>query len=158
MGNKNKGTIKNPARWTALNEGVFFGAVRGYAGTTAATSEDLSYEQFMETVTLVADNDSHPLYKPFMIRRYGANVGLPIKSDLAYDHASAKWWAFMNLQEGMRVMATGSYSLLDDINVKVGDTIGIEESSMGLRRMFLVDGEKETMKGVTLNIIDVMGG
>ncbi|MCK7495099.1 MAG: hypothetical protein MZW92_31425 [Comamonadaceae bacterium] len=93
-----------------------------------------------------------------MLRRYGANVGLPVQSPMAYDHATARWWAFQHLQEGMRVMATGTYNLLDETTVSVGETIAIEEASMGVRRMFLVDGEKETKAGVTLSLIDVIGG
>lgn len=156
----NKGTaVKNPARWTILNESMCLGAIRGYAGVTATSSEDLSYDQFMERVELVVDKPGHPLFRPFMVRRYGANVGLPVQSPLAYDHATARWWAFQQLQENMRVMAAGSYTLLDELNAGVGDTIAMEDASMGVRRMFLVDGEKETKSGgVTLNIIDVIGG
>lgn len=158
MGSNKGGTVKNPARWSVVADPVFLGAIRGYVGINKPTGEDLSYDQFLETVELTVANQGHPLFRPFMVRRYGANVGLPAENMLAYDHPTARWQAYQQLEEGMRVMATATYELIDELQVQVGDTISIEDVSMGVRRLWLIEGIQETHQSVSLTLIDVLGG
>lgn len=158
MGSKSGGDVKNPARWSIVADPCFLGAARGYVGINKPTGEDLSFDQFLENVELTVINPGHPLFRPFMVRRYGANQGLPMQSALSYDHPTARWAAYQQLEEGMRVMASATYELMDELQVEVGSTISIEDLTMGVRRLWLVEGMQETHQGITLALIDVLGG
>ena len=149
--------VSNPARWSSANEGAFIGAIRGYAGVNSPQGEDLSFDQFLEQVDLTVDDDGHPLFRPFMIRRYGAYAGLAEENPLAYDHPTARYKAFQQLEEGMRVAAYGEYALIDELYLEVGDTVAVENISTGIRRLFLVEGISEDENGIVAQIVDVLG-
>jgi len=162
-GGKGKSSYKNPVSISVSVQGVYVGAVKGYSGVGDVTTSDLSLDQFLETVRLETQkadlsNLGHPLYRPFTVRRFGYDIGVPEPHNLAYDAVSTMYLAFCQLQEGMRVFATGRYSLYDDFQVAVGDTITVEDISMGVRRLFLVTGLTETPEGLELTLLDVLGG
>lgn len=162
-GKGSKSSYKNPVSITTLLEWVGMAAIRGYAGTNTAAGADLDMNKFMEIVPIETEQASgatigHPNYKPFMVRRHGYNVGLPIESKLAYDQASALWWAWSQLQECFRVVASAKMQTLNDYHIDPGDTIAVEEESFGVRRLWLVEGTVETPEGVELQLMDVIGG
>ena len=161
MGNKSQ--YQNPLNVACSMQGVYIGATVGYAGTGDVTSADLALDEFMEVVRIETQkstltNLGHPLYRPFTVRRFGYDVGKPERHNLAYDSVSTMFLAFSQLEEGMRVFASGRYTLYDDFTISVGDTIAVEDISMGVRRLFLVDGLTETPTSVELTLLDVLGG
>ena len=162
-GSKGKSSFKNPYSITVAVQGVFIGGIRGYANTGDLAEIDLAMDEFIETVSIEAEkgdlsNIGHPLYRPYIMRRFGYRTGLPIKENLAYDSITAKYLAMSQLEEEGRVFATATYSLIDEFNVDVGDTIAIEDITMGVRRLFLIEGMNETDSGVELTLMDVLGG
>lgn len=164
-GGKSKSSYKNPVNITSQMQLVAIGGVRAYAGITGTEGGDLSVDSFIESVHLETERESmastplgHPLYKPVMVRRVGKNVGNPVKNDLVYDNVTGKFQAFLQLQEGMRGIAGGKVFLIDDINIKVGDTLPVDDLTYGVRRLLLVEGIEESSSGLELSVIDVLGG
>ena len=164
-GGKSKSNYKNPVDITSQMQLVAIGAVRAYAGVTGTEGGNLSVDSFIETVRLETERDTmansplgHPLYKPFMVRRVGQNVGKPVVNQLVYDNVTGKFQAFLQLQEGMRGMAGGKVTLIDDINVQVGDTLAVDDLTYGVRRLLLVEGLDESPAELSLDVIDVLGG
>lgn len=162
-GGKGKSNYKNPVQITTSVQGAFIAAVKGFAGVGDPKGGDLAIDQFMESVHLEGETSSqsnigHPLFRPFTLRRFGYDTGLPENNKLAYDNVSGKYLAYCQLEEGMRIYISGGYTLLDDFNIAVGDTIYIEDITMGVRRLFLVEGMSESESGIELNILDVLGG
>jgi hypothetical protein len=142
---------------------VGIAAVRGYSGINSSEGADLDITKFLEVVPIEVEkagltNIGHPLYKPFMVRRFGADIGLPETSNLAYDQVTAKWWSWNQLQEGIRVIAAARLSTMDDYHLNVGDTIAIEDDTFGVRRLWLIEGVSETQDGIDLLLLDVIGG
>lgn len=162
-GGKSKSTYKNPYQITTSVQGVFIGAIKGYANVGDLTGVDLAIDEFMETVRIESEkanlsNIGHPLYRPYLNRRFGFNVGLPARQGLAYDNVSTRYLALRQLEEEGRVFASATYNLMDEFDIDVGDTIAIEDITMGVRRLFLVEGITESDQGVELNLLDVLGG
>ena len=162
-GKSGKASYRNPVNITSSMQVVAIGGVRAHAGITGTEGGDLSVDSFIESVHLETErpdlsNLGHPLYKPVMVRRVGKNVGNPIKSDVVYDNVTGKFQAFLQLQEGMRGIATGKLQLIDDIDVAVGDTLPVDDLTYGVRRLLLVEGIDESSKGLELTVIDVLGG
>lgn len=162
-GGKSKSSYKNPIEITSMMHWVGIGAVRAYSAVNSGKGSDLDVSKFLETVPLEVEtsdlsNIGHPLYRPFMVRRYGHNVGLPEESNLAYDNVNTRWWAFNQIQEGMRVVATGKLQTLDDFHIHIGDTIPFEDITMGVRRLWLIEGIQESADGIEFLLVDVLGG
>ena len=162
-GGKSKGSYKNPIQISSLVEWVGIAAIRGYSGVNAPDGADLDINQFLVVNPIEVEksnmgNIGHPLYRPFMARRYGTGIGKPEKSQLAYDNINATWWAWNQLEDGMRVIATAKLQTMDDFHIMVGDTIAFDDSTMGVRRLWLVEGVNEDANGVELLLIDVIGG
>ena len=55
-------------------------------------------------------------------------------------------------------MATCRLQTFDDFTLDIGDTIPIDDTSMGVRRHWLIEGVSEDASGVSLSLIDVIGG
>lgn len=162
-GGKSKSSYKNPVQITVSVQGAFLGSVKGFAAVGDPSGGDLAMDEFLETVKIEPEksdlsNIGHPFYRPFTLRRFGHNTGLPVRHNLAYDNATGRFLAAAQLDEGMRVYVNASYDLIDDYNITVGDTICIEDITMGVRRLFLVEGLDESEGGITLNLLDVLGG
>lgn len=163
-GGKQKSAYTNPVQIQTQLDAVFLGAVKGYAGLTgSAVGGDLSLDSFIEAVSLEveradASNIGHPNYKPVMVRRHGFNRGKAEISNLAYDPATGQYAAFNQLQEGMRIIASSKLESINDYTLNVGDTIALDEVTMGSRRLWLIDGIDESDKEITFDLIDVLGG
>lgn len=163
MGGKSGGKAKTPVGLTSSVQGVFIGQIKGYATVFNPEGADLSFDQFIETAwvepeTPTRNNQGHPLYKPFMIRRFGSYVGVPFQAPLAYDAASGRFAAFSQLQEGFRITATAKYTAIDEYATDTGDTLATEDPTLGVHRLWLVEGTEETEKGITFTLVDVLGG
>lgn len=163
MSSKGGGTVYVPAQITTAVKGVWVNAAKGYAGPISKHGTELNIDQFIETVRIEPelpnqDNVGHPNYKPFMLRRYGENQVNLAASNLAYDTVTGKWQAYLQLQESLRIMATGELTLIDTFSIGVGDTIAFDDMSMGVRNLFLIEGMEESPQGVKLTLIDVLGG
>lgn len=162
-GKGGKSSYKSPLSLSISVQGVFIGAIRGYAAATEPRGADIALDEFIETVKIETEkadlsNIGHPNYRPFMARRFGYNLGTPERGNLAYDNVTGKYHAFLQLQEGMRVLASARYSLIDEYKLNQGDTINIEDITMGVRRLFFIEAIEETESGVDLTLIDVLGG
>lgn len=162
-GSKGKSEYRNPIQITTSIQGVFLSSVRAFAGVGDPTGGDLALDEFMESVHIEGErgdesNIGHPLFRPFTVRRFGYNTGLPEKDKLAYDNVTGRFLAYSQLLEGMRIYATATYSLMQEFGIEVGDTIAIEDITMGVRRLFLIEGSKESESGLELSLIDVLGG
>jgi hypothetical protein len=159
---KSKSSYKNPVEITVSVQGVFFGGVKGFAAVGDPEGGDLGVDEFMESVRIEPEkadlsNIGHPFYRPFTLRRFGHNVGLPERHRLAYDNLTGRYLAAAQLDEEMRVYVQASYQLIDDYDIQVGDTICIEDITMGVRRLFLVEGLNESESGIELTLLDVLG-
>ena len=162
-GGKSKNKYKNPYLVTTSVQGIFLGAIRGYANVGDMNGVDLALEEFMESVAIEPEksdlsNIGHPLYRPYVLRRFGYGIGVPVRQGLAYDNVSSKFLAMQQLEEEGRVYASASYTLIDEFKIDVGDTIAIEDITMGVRRLFLVEGMSESDTTVELTLLDVLGG
>lgn len=156
-------SYKSAVNITSSMQGVFVAAAKGYAGSGDSVDTDLSLDEFMETVSLELEkpdlsNIGHPLYRPFMARRFGYNMGNPASCNLAYDSVSGKYHAFIQLQEGMRVLATATYDLIDEFHLVRGNTIAIYDITMGVMRLFMIQSIEESDTGISLSLLDVLGG
>ncbi len=162
MGSKG-GSTTVPAQITTAVKGVFINAVKAYAGPVTTNIADLNLDQFISMVTTESQNEhlsnvGHPNYKPFMLRRYGERQGAIVPNTLAYDTVTGKWQAYLLLQESINIVATGEITLVDSWQIEVGDTIAIDDLSMGVRNLFLIEGKDETPKEIKFSLIDVIGG